>query len=680
MAAALTTYAEWYNLPENDPFHGDFSTLFPVYALPGGAGTTDIRITNSITCGVDSKTTFIFLAQDGSLHLLHRVRRFVPALGAPIAAYDNCDFATFDETTPTGPSTVEVPAGFFHAVPAAITVLTAAAIDLQIAADPAANQYTLDPLTAAARLVAGDTAAVRVRKAMAVPPDIASAVLTAIASSNGLNPRTLWLNFVTPLLLDPVRSQICAPFIEWARVAYADDAGPTNTLALPIPPPRHLEPSLGIERRRILTGDFPHLTGPPPQQLGPLVAELALTRREAADRDTLRRLVDQQTKAAAALPSKRWGAGLSRLLRLCQIATEGDLPPVWTEMAQHGVKADITTIRAHLHTPQPDLGPGGVTSPPVCTTEMAKALGRLEFQTHRDAIETGIHVFGICHPTQDSITKANELAGLFAEQILGVTGISITESVALKKAQDLLLPVSLLELKHVLFGYHRFLAVILGSTHPVVAALGSLTHRLQANEMTYHLFFLNKVSLCACLLRFVQLRMHRWIEDQLSSDLIIPPPVFLTALDDIALDCWTPPSLPCAYLAKPPPPTRPSYATIAASTTTPLLAITSLGTPATHPADAYFDVAPHLRDPTVKELRAFVTRTFIRSHGPPPNNNTGGPMCLNFHVRHRCRFDCDRMGDHRRHTPAETVLLNTYLNSATLSPAPATVAVVATPN
>lgn len=680
MAAALTTYAAWYDLPENDPFRGDYTTLFPVYALPGVAGTTDIRITNSITCGLDSKTAFIFLSEDGSIHLLHRVRRFIPALGAPAAAYDNCDFATFDETTPTGPSTVELPAGFFYAVPAAITILTAAAIDLQIAAEPDANQYTLDPLTAAARLAAGDITPVRIRKAMAVPPDITGAILLAIASPQGLNPRTLWLNFITPILLDPIRSQVCAPFVEWARVAYADDAGLTNTLAIPIPPPRHLAAPLGMERHRILTSDFPHIAAPPPpQQLGPLVAELALTRREAADRDTLHRLHDQQQKAAAALPSKRWGAGLARLLRLCQVATEHDLPPVWTDMAQHGVKADITTIRAHLHIPQPDLGPSGVTVPPVCTTEMAKALGRLEFQTHHNAIETGIHVFGVCHPTQDSITKANDLAGLFSEQVLGVTGISITESVALKKAQDLLLPVSSLELKHVLYGYHRFLAVILGPAHPVVAALGSLTHRFQANEMLHHLFFLNKVSLCACLLRFVQLRMYYWIEAQLSSDLIIPPPVFVTVLDDIALDCWKPPSLPAAYLAKPPPPTRQSYATIAASTLTPPLTA-PLGLPASNPADAYFDVATNLRDPAVKELRTFVTRTFIRLHGPPPNNNTGGPMCLNFHVRHRCRFDCDRMGDHRRHTPAETTLLNAYLNSATVpsTPTPAA-AVVATP-
>ena len=674
--ATFTTYAEWYNHPDNDPYHGDYSTLFPVYALPGLQGTTDLRITNSITCGTDAKTAFLFLGDDGTLHLLHRVRRFTPALGMPAAVYDNHDFATFDDTTLTGPTTVELPAGFFHALPNAIAVLTSAAVSLQIADDPDSPQHTPEPMQQAALQAAGSVTNVRVRKAMAIPPDITGAVLASITSPQGLTPRTLWQTFIAPILLDPARTVTCTPFIDWSRVAYAAAAGVANPLAFPIPAPRHLAPPLGHERLRILRADLSPPAGVPAPGLATLVAELALSRREAADRDTTRRLQDQQQKVAASLPTKRWGTGLSRLLRLCQCNGELDLPTVWLDMAQNGVKADITTVRSHLHLPQPDLGPGGISQPPVCTTEMAKALGRLEFQTHPDAIESGIHIFGICHPTQDSITKANDIAGIFAEQILGITGLSVAENLNLKKAQDLLLPVSLLELKYVLFGYHRFLAVILGPYHPVVVALGALTHRLQANEMTHHLFFQNKLHLCASFLRFVQLRMYYWIELQLASDIPIPPPVFASVLDDIVLDCWKPPSLPAAYLAKPTPPPRQSYAAAAASPPLPALGV--LVQP--NPSDAYFDVAPNLHDSALQLPPRFNPRQFIRTHGPPPSNSTNNPMCLNYHVKHRCRFDCDRLGDHRQHTPVETARLNAYLTSpAVAAPAAPAAPVPAVP-
>lgn len=137
--ATFSTYATWYDRPENDPYHGDYTTLFPVFAvtLPG---MTDIRLSNSIACGTDSKAAFLFLDNNGSIHVLHRIRRFIPSLGSPVTPYDNYDFATYDEATPFGPSTVQVPAGFFTSTRAA-AILTPATIDTTIAATPAAAQF-----------------------------------------------------------------------------------------------------------------------------------------------------------------------------------------------------------------------------------------------------------------------------------------------------------------------------------------------------------------------------------------------------------------------------------------------------------------------------------------------------------------------------------------------------------
>lgn len=556
--ATFTSYAAWYDLPENDPYRGDYATLFPVFAVTH-PGMTDIRLANSIACGTDSKAAFLFLDNTGTVHLLHRIRRFIPSLGSPVTAYDNSDFATFDEATPFGPSTVEVPLNFFTTA-RVFAVLTAAAIDQEIAAAPNRTQFTADPLTTAARTLAGEMTDLRCRKAMIVPPNLTGAILTHISSPVGLKARDFWFNFVAPLAADPAMTILYAPLIDWARIAYAGGENAGNPFAVGVPPLCHLEPPLGTDRYRLFLSDFPPIAVA--NNMDPLVAELALTRRDAAERDAQRRLLDQEAKAAAALPTKRWGAGLSRLLRLCHVDVETDLPRVWLDMAINGVKADITTIRAHLHTPQPDLGPSGTVTPPVCTIDMAKTLGRLEFQTQADAIDSGIHIFGVCHPTQASATKANAIAGIYAEQILGVTGLSVNESIELKKAQSLLLPASLLELKHVLLGYHRFLAVILGPQHPVVQAFGILPTRLQDDELTYHVYFQRPVSLCTSLLRFVQLRMYYWIDAQLKTDLPIPPPSFSSVLDDILNHCWNPPPMPPDYLALTTPAPRRSFAQV----------------------------------------------------------------------------------------------------------------------
>lgn len=659
-----TTYAEWYNLPENDPYHGDYSTLFPVFAVnrAGNVGN-GVALRTSLAVGADTKAALVFLSTTGKIHLIHRVRRYTPALGMPATAYDDLDFGTFNELTPTGPSTVELPNDLLAPLVAA-PVLTADEIDNQIAATPNAFQHRHDPVALPLAAVAD----VRTRPAMVVPPHLTGRLLAAASAPTGLTPRDLWTQFIIPLRPHPHFASM-TPFVDWARMAYANDIGPLNSLAVVTPHPLHLDPTLGTERSRLYAADLPHLT-PGAPNVAPLVAELAATRMDAAARETQRRLLDIQQKAAAVLPSKRWGNALSRLLRLCQVGAETDLPPVWLDMAQHGVKSDINTIRSHLYPPQPELGPSGLSTPPVCTSEMAKAVGRLEFQTHPNAIETGIHIFGICHPTQASVVQANEIAGLFAEQIQGVTGLTVAENVAFKKAQALLLPTSLLELKHVLFGYHRFLAVLFGPDHPIVRAFGFLTVRLQDDEMELHLYFLQQSQTSGSFLRFIQLRMYYWIETQLKTDDIVPAPDFTTVLSDIALDCWKPPKLPPAYLVPAVAPSVnkvPPLSYAAAAAAVPVHANAIAPSPPNPPrADALFNADRALLDPLVRNMPGFHPVRFLEAHGPPPLCDHGGEMCLNFHVRKKCRSSCPRAIDHVKHTPAETTRLNAYLNSPML--------------
>ena len=67
--ATFTSYVEWYSLPENDPYHGDYSTLFPAIAVHNWAGNAAPLLT-SIAVGADSKAAIAFVGTDGKIHIL----------------------------------------------------------------------------------------------------------------------------------------------------------------------------------------------------------------------------------------------------------------------------------------------------------------------------------------------------------------------------------------------------------------------------------------------------------------------------------------------------------------------------------------------------------------------------------------------------------------------------------
>ena len=655
--AAVTSYAAFYNLPENDPYQGDYRTLFPHFEIalvPGNSG----RIRTLVAQGVDSKIAMIYLGTDAKLHVLHRIRRYTPAIGTPPSPNDGLDFSTYDETTPLGPSTVVVPATLFNLSQGTVPILTSEQIDAYIATHPAEAQCLVDPATHAQRVTAGEMTPIRTRFGMLIPPFLTGGILAAASSPAGLTPASLWTDFIVP-----VRQHVYAAhmelFVNWARFAFASGIGAQNAVALPPPPLRHLDPALGGERHRLFCADFPHLLAGPAPGVGPLVAELVATRVAAADRDQARLLRDQQLKAAAALPSKRWGLALPKLLRLCQVGAEDDLPEVWRAMVVHGVKGDVSTIKAHLDVLLPQFGECGKQLAPVCSPEMAKSIGRLDFQSHADDLESGIHIFGVCYPTQASVAQANALARLFAEQSQGSTSLTVAEAQQFKKAQALLLPKTLVELKHVLYCYLRFLAV-LGADHAVVLAFYPLCVKMGASEMTLHAYFTANPAHCGSLLRFIQLEMFAWIEEQLLTDDIVAPPDFVIVLKQIARLQWIAPPLPLAYRT-------PQLRTTPPVSSPPIGGDAGAG--GARDRDDYLDADPNLMDKNVRAMRFFTAVKFIAAHGPPPVNDGGHDMCLNFHVRAKCRKGCPRVADHIKHTPAETTRLNAYLNSPRLDAA-----------
>ena len=158
-------------------------------------------------------------------------------------------------------------------------------------------------------------------------------------------------------------------------------------------------------------------------------------RAEQADRALVSAAAAEATKAAAAtLPSKRWHQAASRLLNLCQVNNEAELPDVWGAMVTAGAKMDRVTIQDHLRL-HATAGNARTEQVPVCTQGLAKELGGLVFApVHRDNLRSGMSIFTVCHPNQESACRANEIAGYYDSQVNGTTGITIAEEISLKAA------------------------------------------------------------------------------------------------------------------------------------------------------------------------------------------------------------------------------------------------------
>lgn len=640
------TYATWYDNPVYAREPAVDSVLFR--SLDAGANmVTPAALLTAVATGADRQLAFAILGSDNLVHVVHRVLRYVPPLGQPRMPYDNINLATFGDASALGVTTIEIPATFFARTAPLPRTRSIASINAAVVENPAAGQLELDLEVPGLEL--GE---VRTRKATLLPSSMVGGILRASIAVGGLTPRALWVDYVTTLRPELLIDY--APFVDWVRVAYASGVGDANPVqSAPTPPPRHLEPDLAHQRLTLFTQDLPIAGAHLPDNGNLLAAAIGEFRADLAAREESKVLRGALKRAADQRPSSRWFANTARLLRLCQVQDEADLPPVWLAMASHGVKLDRHTIQYHLSLDMPPLDaistPGTAS---ICSPELSKALGQLVFQTVAEEIQSGLHIFAVCYPTQASRSKANQVAGLYDEKVQSITGMTMDETVTLKAAQAFSLPVGYVELQLVCSGYHRFLATILGLEHPVVTAMGHFVTGLKNDVPALHPYFDANVSRTTGMLRYIQLSMYSWVKRQILSDLPLQPPNFAGIFEKIEQQLWVIPSLPPHYCVSPHLENVPANVTAAAST----YRGTTIITPSHH------------LDNLVPVNEVFDPKQFIRDHGDPPRNDNGGAMCLLYHVRGQCKQECERgptqgvKSDHRRHNKAESERLLNYLN------------------
>jgi hypothetical protein len=224
-----TTYAEWYQHPDNDVYHGNYAELFALFEAdepPFGPA----EILSKVATGVDAKLAFALLSPEGKVLVLHRCRHVQPMLGAPATPNDNLNVAMLGDITPLASIFVDMPANAFTRTANFERVPTPGAITGLLAAFPDETQLIPDPAAPDA-----DVAPVRSRKLTLIPPHLVGQILGATMAPGGLSPRQLWENIAGPLAADNQVAPQVSPFLHWCRLAFAQGQGADNPLQLAIP-------------------------------------------------------------------------------------------------------------------------------------------------------------------------------------------------------------------------------------------------------------------------------------------------------------------------------------------------------------------------------------------------------------------------------------------------------------
>jgi hypothetical protein len=151
---------------------------------------------------------------------------------------------------------------------------------------------------------------------------------------------------------------------------------------------------------------------------------------------------------------------------------------------------------------------------------------------------------------------------------------------------------------------------------------------------------------CTGVLRHVQILTHYCLREVLQ-ERHSPLPNLMRMFKDIQLGTWAPPVVPGLE-----PPT-PRVFPMAPAVAPPDRAANRVHAPA---GDLDWDAVPHIAN--------FRPTDFIKTHGVPPANDKGTPMCLRYHVIGFCETTCARAADHRKHSKADTSRLVTYMGTA----------------
>ncbi|MGH7974598.1 MAG: hypothetical protein ACREBR_03665 [bacterium] len=578
------------------------------------------------------------------------------------APFDGRTFALLGDIRDVDLFTVEWPAGAFLTTNEVI-VPNVAEVEVLMAANP--GDTIFGPFARAGP----NYETVRTRNVMYIPPKYVQLILNSRCT-----PRDLWERVGRNILADGNAAD-CTSLINWLRVALVRQGpAPANSeIVLPPQAPVLGDIELSAMRAHYIKLDLPHRFPPQPgmRQMEPtesITAALGEIRRDMH----VHREEERAIKEGAKLPSKRWKRTLHILLRVCQLDSEENLPPVRHDLADSTTKEDRRVIQSHLDTRARE--PTAATAiEPIATPAIAKRLVSFMFSARdRDDLEDGIQPFVTSYRTPQQVAEEHQLAQDYDTVMEGSTSMTMADVNIVRTKSQVPLPSNLFKATTSANIYATVIEVCLGLNHPLCQVYRAFLREWNKEAPTLEVNCTFDPLYPAKLLRAVQLQLVEWFDQQEKTDESVQPPHLTKMFNKIRMHLWMPPMLPPRIVgAIMDIRSTPSMLTTikahrAAGTAPCVVSILTEKTSkalkqnTTTTSNKSGKVSTFVRNPSVKSdlqvSTALRLKSFTDQH-EPPKNGQGDAMCIAYHCKGSCYSTCKRGQDHRAHTPAEDAAL-----------------------
>jgi hypothetical protein len=654
----FASFRQRYETSENDPYNGFYGDVLAEFVVSDKHWNGTDVATQIVEMDAEVANAYIGLFPDddyptGTTRLLHSPRRFAAKLGRP-SKYDGDCFAILDDAIGGTVQAVEFKEEFFECT-GKINLPADSQAALKLWGDEPEAELLLAPKH--------HKETVRVVKMMYVPAKFISLFI-----GKRFTPRQL-MEDVYPVLAEDSDLDELKPFIQWLMACGM--SGGQERVASPVLLPDLKAP---VADASFLEWIKSFLDKTVPGRNEERAAPLAEAANQQAANVVAQMLQEQQllmgnrasAKGVKTVSDYFKPQLATKLMILCGVEIETDLPEIWSDLAANGGKRDRDLIEISFRNTAAELGMADLT--PVVTPSLAKKITGLRFVgADLDNLNEGINPFSIVivdHSTTngEAAYQAAMESALDYDDLMSGTGVSLTDLKAVKST-NAVTPEAPGLARAMIKSFHILLVSLLGDDHPLVRRYWTFVTTLDQKEN----FYFDRLQKAdgrygpARLLRFLHLHIRAWFSEvwnatdhETARAVPFPPfhkPLRMMGVDDMT---WLP-ILPQQRIKHPLPMTARQQDTKRQKSGQSQSA----------------QVVNPKRNKRFEDFRTNIATTkfndAINKVGPPPSIQRNGKetqMCASYHLRGTCRSSCPRAADHTSHSPEEDQQLYSWCTQA----------------
>ena len=380
------------------------------------------------------------------------------------------------------------------------------------------------------------------------------------------------------------------------------------------------------------------------------------------------------------LPSEQFGNGIMKVMRLCRVGREADLPEIWGVLAKASTKQHRTIIQQYVDDVSEDLA-GGLSL--VVTPFLAKKIATLEFTMgNKEVLEAGMHPFVFSQHSAAERHQAMEVAGLYDFVTGQHANAGLADAQLLLATDTVSLPQMFSMGRGMITRCMVWFATFLGSDHDIVEDHQVFLQDWLLREAEYELIIPRdermRMMVPTLFVRWFQIRLTVWLDSQWRSPRDVQTPDFHKLFTRIELgEAWEP-TLPLKYDRMIRKLNQQSGGEdsggggpIGGARRQEVVGDRIEGGDGGGGGGAQGDPPQNriARNTNYKEalfapfarLAVRVRDVLVNAQAPPPispHDPTGLiPMCVTFHVKAMCNDRCRRAVDHGVHTEAQDASL-----------------------